>query len=380
MCAALNRLPGLEVELATTDANGADARLTRADVPQGFVTHLFPKTFSERWKYSAGLGRWLRRHTGGYDLVHIHAVWSFACSAAGAAARRAGVPYVVRPAGMLSSYTWSRSLVSKRVYWWLWERRTMRRAAAFHATSMEEAKEIEATRPGARATVIPNGVEEAAWTVPADPRALRRACGPHVGDRPILLFLSRLHPKKGITDLLLPALARVPSAFLAIAGGPDPHAPGYLDQIRRQIEHLGLQQRVALVGAVPPEERWQMYDGATALVLPSHSENFGIVVAEAMARGCPVVVSSAVQAAEHVTAAGAGQVVALEGTAWANALAAAVAGAPVRTELGELGEAGRRYAAQHFRWDRIAQQIHALYRTCLHFADSPAPAPDPLPS
>ena len=376
MCAALNRLPGLEVELATTDANGADTRLTKADLPEGFVTHLFPKTFSERWKYSAGLRRWLGRHTSAYDLVHIHAVWSFACSAAGAAARRVGVPYVIRPAGMLSSYTWSRGLGSKRVYWWLWERRTMCHAAAFHATSTEEAREIEAVRPGARATVIPNGVEEAAWNVAADPQALRKLCGPLAGDRPIVLFLSRLHPKKGITDLLLPALARVPDAFLALGGGPDPHAAGHLEQIRQQIERLGLQGRVAVLGPVPPEQRWQLFDGAAALVLPSRSENFGIVVAEAMARGCPVIVSNAVQAAEHVSAAGAGQVIPLDAAALAEALAPLGAGISLRTQ----GEAGRRYAAAHFRWDKIAEQILELYRTCLHVADSPAPVPDPLPS
>jgi glycosyltransferase involved in cell wall biosynthesis len=377
MCAALNRLPGVEVELATTDADGPGAHLDATAVPPGFVTHLFPRTFSERWKFSAGLWRWLRRHTKEFDLIHVHAVWSFACQAAAAAARRSEVPYVVRPAGMLSAYTWSRDLGSKRLYWWLVERRTLARATAFHATSTAEAQEIETVRPGARTVVIPNGVEAAAWDVPADAAALRRRCGPLVGDRPILLFLSRLHPKKGITDLLLPALARLsPDAFLAIAGGPDPHAPGYLDQVRQQIERLGLQDRALLLGAVPAAERWQLFDGAAVLVLPSHSENFGIVVAEAMARGCPVVVSDAVQAAEHVSAAGAGQIVPLDMGALAAALTPFVTASFLRAEL---GEAGRRYAAQHFRWDSIAKQIHMMYCTCLHFADSPEPTPDPLP-
>ena len=108
MCAALNRLPGVELELATTDANGADAPIAPETVPAGFVTHLFSKTFSERWKFSAGLWTWLRQHTRNYDLVHIHSVWSFATLAAGAAAARAGVPDIVRPAGMLSTYTLNR--------------------------------------------------------------------------------------------------------------------------------------------------------------------------------------------------------------------------------------------------------------------------------
>jgi glycosyltransferase involved in cell wall biosynthesis len=378
MCAALNRLPGMEVELATTDADGPGARLGSESVPAGLVTHLFAVTFSERWKFSAGLWRWLRLHTRDYDLVHIHAVWSFACYAAGAAARKAGVPYIVRPAGMLSTYTWGRGFGSKRLYWWMYERRTVRGTAAFHATSTEEAQEIVNVRPGATAVVIPNGVEEAAWDVPRNPQALRQCCGRDVGDRPILLFLSRLHPKKGITDLLLPALAKLgPDAFLALAGGPDPHEPTYPDLIHQQIEHLGLQKRVGLLGPVATAQRWQLYDGAAALVLPSHSENFGIVVAEAMARGCPVVVSTAVQAAEHVRAAGAGAIVPLDSTALANALAALVT-EPARRA--QCGAAGRTYAAQHFRWNTIARRIASMYRMCRCGADGPLPAADPLPS
>jgi glycosyltransferase involved in cell wall biosynthesis len=378
MCAALNRLPGVEVELAATDADGAATLVDPKAVPPGFITHLFPVTWSERWKFSAGLKRWLRRHTREFDLVHIHALWSFACQAAAAAARRSGVPYIVRPAGMLSAYTWSRGWGSKRLYWWLVERHTMARAAAFHATSTGEAQEIQTLRPGATTVIIPNGVDEAAWDVPADPHALKRRCGPQAGHRPILLFLSRLHPKKGISDLLLPALARLPrDTLLAIGGGPDPHEPGHLGQIRQQIDRLGLQDRVVLLGAVAAAERWQLFDGAAALVLPSHAENFGIVVAEAMARGCPVVVSDAVQAAEHVRAAGAGRIVPLDLATLAEALASVTADWPLRRHL---GEAGRNYATQHFRWNAIAEQIHFMYRTCLRFTDSPAPTPDPLPS
>jgi glycosyltransferase involved in cell wall biosynthesis len=363
MCAALNRLEGVEVELAATDADGPDGQLTAADTPDGVVTHLFHRTFSERWKYSAGLARWLRQHAARFDVVHIHALWSFASCAAAAAARRARVPYVVRPAGMLSAYTWSRGFGTKRLYWMLLERRTVLRAAAFHATSREEAVEIDKVCPGAQVAVIPNGVDEAAWNTPADAEALRRACGPKADGKPIVLFLSRLHPKKGITDLLLPALAQLGDAFLAIVGGPDPHEPAFPDQVRREIERLGLQDRAAMLGPVSGAARWQLYDGAAAFVLPSHSENFGIVVAEAMARGCPVVVTETVQAAEHVRAAGAGFVVPLQADAVASTLTRLLREGDVRATT---ATAGRRYAADHFRWDAIAAQILDLYRTCLN--------------
>ena len=143
-----------------------------------------------------------------------------------------------------------------------------------------------------------------AWDVPNDPCVLSAMCGPNAVGRPILLFLSRIHPKKGIADILLPALARSKSnAFLAIVGGADSHEAGYLETVRREIERLGLAERVALLGPIAAAQRWHLFDGAAAFVLPSHSENFGIVVAEAMgARAAPWWFPTLFQAAEHVRA------------------------------------------------------------------------------
>jgi glycosyltransferase involved in cell wall biosynthesis len=364
MVAALNELDGVQAEIATTDADGPGRRLKSADVPKlTFSVHMFRRTCSEQWKVSLGLKDWLRYHAGDYDLIHIHAVWSFATAAAARAADRSGVPYIVRPAGMLSNYSWNRQGWKKRLYWNLVEKRTIQHAAVFHATSDAEAEEIRAARSDARVFVIPNGVEDAAFAVPSDPTALRQHCGPNVGDLPILLFLSRLHPKKGIVDRLLLAVASMRSpCFLAIAGGEDPHAPSYEREVRQAIERLGLRQRVALLGPVASADRWAMFDGADVFVLPSHSENFGVVVGEAMARGCPVVVTDAVQSCEHVRAAGAGEVVPGDVAALATALERMISQPELRRAYGEVG---RVYAQVHFRWDRIAEQIHQMYREVL---------------
>lgn len=363
MCSALARRRDLSVELATTDADGAGGRLASTALPAGFVTHLFPRTLSERWKYSASLGRWLRTHATDYDLIHVHALWSYSSFAAARAALHAQVPYIIRPAGMLSSYTWSRRFGARQLYWAACERRTIQRASMFHATSLAEAEECRRVRPNARTAVIPNGVDDDCWEVPEDESALRRRCGPVAGKRPILLFLSRIHPKKGLTDLLLPAMSRLKGdLFLAIAGGADPHEASHLQQVRNEIDRLDLQNDVALLGPVAPGERWQLFDGAAALVLPSHSENFGIVVAEAMGRGCPVIVTDAVQAAEHVRVAGAGAIVPLNQDALAHALIQVGKDPEVRLRF---GKAGRDYAARHFDWDSIAGQILEMYGACL---------------
>lgn len=363
MCSALARRPGVRPELATTDADGPGERLAPDRLPAGLTVHLFPRTCSERWKFSAGLWRWLYSHAGDYDVLHVHSLWSFASAAAGYAARRAGVPYVVRPAGMLSSYTWRRGGLKNRVYWRVVERRTVMKAAAVHATSREEADDVRAIRPRLPPHVIPNGVEAAAFTTPVQPEVLRARCGPAAGNRPILLYLSRLHPKKGITDLLLPALAGLRAdCFLAIAGGADPHLPGHEAEVRTAIERLGLSGRVALLGDVTHEARWALFDGAAGFVLPSHSENFGIVVAEAMARGCPVVITEAVNASEHVTACGAGWVVTPTPEGVAGGLSACLSDPGLARAAGQRGRA---YARTHLDWDVIAARIERMYRDCL---------------
>jgi glycosyltransferase involved in cell wall biosynthesis len=362
LCEALNRLPGVEVEIATTDADGAGRKLDPASLPSSPVPlHLFPRDFSERWKFSRGLARWLWRHARDYDVLHVHALWSFSTTAACAAARRHGIPVVLRPCGMLSAYTWGRSAPLKQLYWLGVERRNLAGARWIHATSTEEAREVTALGlPGPdRTVVIPNGIDESAWTVERRPDYLRQRCGPRAGDRPITLFLSRLHPKKGIVDYLLPAFARMKSdAFLAIAGGPDEHEPRYEFQIRAEIKRLNLSDRVAMLGPVPPEERWWLYDGAAAFVLPSHSENFGIVVIEAMARGVPVVVSEAVQAGEHVRQSQAGHVVPLQTDSVASVLQKLVA-----RENGtmEMGKRGQEYVRSRLGWPAIAGQVAQAY-------------------
>lgn len=363
MVKELINLPGIQAEIATTDADGAGGRLRTLDVSSDAPVHLFPLTFSEQWKYSAQLGNWLRANTGEYDVVHIHALWSYATAASAHAAHGAGVPYIVRPAGMLSEYTWQRKSVKKQLYWQLIERRTIGGAAAFHATSEDEANEIRAVRNDARVFVAANGVENNAFDDWPRDGALHDQVHRAGTDTAVVLFMSRLHPKKGIADRLLPAFAAMKtSAHLVIAGSEDPHAPGYERKIKAAVDHLGLRNRVTMLGNVVSDNRWPLLDQADVFVLPSHSENFGIVVGEAMARRCPIVVTDAVQSCSHVIAAGAGKVVPGDVSSLARGIDEVVAN-PRRKSI--WGEAGRRYAEKHFRWASIAEQIRNMYEACI---------------
>jgi glycosyltransferase involved in cell wall biosynthesis len=279
---------------------------------------------------------------------------------------------------MLSAYSLTNQLWKKRLYWQLIERSSVKQAALFHATSEAERDEVLRIRSDADVQIIPNGVDETAWLEEVRPDTLANRLRISRGDRQIVLFLSRLHPKKGIIDLLLPAWAQLETkSVLAIAGGPDSHAPGYETQVHREVERLGLGCKVRMLGEIRPAERWSLFDGADLFVLPSHSENFGIVVAEAMARGCPVLVTDQVQIHRHVTAANAGTVIPRSIDSLAAGLRSILADDERRKTSGALG---RQYARVHFSWQRIAARVVRMYedtlsdrrRTCSFFCNSPS--------
>jgi glycosyltransferase involved in cell wall biosynthesis len=359
LCDALNSLKGVSAEIAATDADGP-TRFHPSGWQSNTPLHLFPIDGSERFKRSRALDRWLLDNAPRFDVIHSHSSWNAPVHSAARAARRHRIPLVYRPCGMLSDYTWTRGRLAKWAYWLARERANVQTAAVIHCTSEGEATEVRRYRTvRGRVEVIPNGVEASAWTVPEDPDTLRRRCGPAAHKRPIVLYLSRLHPKKGLTDVLLPALqAMTKDAFLAIVGGEDDHSPGYEKVVRSEVERLGLTGRVALLGPVAGAERWAMFDGADVFALPSHSENFGIVVAEAMARGCPVLVTDGVQAHEHVTRASAGEVVRPDVKEVAIGLDRLLG-----TAAHETGLRGRAYAQEHFQWDGIAKRIAKVYRS-----------------
>jgi glycosyltransferase involved in cell wall biosynthesis len=346
---------GVEVEIATTDADGA-GRISRDRLPQTPVpVHLFAGP--------GDLALWLNQHALTYDMIHSHSLWNPHSAAACRAARARGIPYIVRPCGMLSDYTWRRGRWKKRAYWWAVERRNVLSAAGLHATSAPERQDILRCGVTAPVEVIPLGIEPSAFATPARPHWLRERCQGAAGDRPIVLYLSRLHPKKGLTDLLLPAFADLQTAaHLAIAGGVDDSTPDFGIKVNRSIDQLRLRDRVSVLGPISAADCWAAYDGAAVFCLPSHSENFGLVVIEAMARGAPVVLTEGVQIADHLTASRGGIVVAPNIRDLAAALDTCLADPKTRSDL---GQAGREYCRQTFDWAAIGRDIGRFYRRTL---------------
>jgi glycosyltransferase involved in cell wall biosynthesis len=295
----------------------------------------------------------LARHAGAVlqagTVAHLHSVFLWPTLRVARIAASRGLPYIVSPRGMLvPELIAARGALRKRAWIAAFEARTLRRAAAIHATSRREADDLR--RVGIDGlppvVVVPNGV-----ALPDDPGLAR-------GRR--LLFVGRLAHKKR-PDWAVHALAASGAEGLDFVG---PDEDGLESGLRRLAAELAVGDKVAFHGLAQPAARDQLLWQAAALLLPSVSENFGNVVAEAMACACPVVTTTAVGAAESLHAADAGRV--------ADDLAgfiAAVRGLLADREAAAgAGARGRAWAARELSWSSVAARMAGFYADVLREA------------
>ena len=223
---------------------------------------------------------------GAGDVVHFHGLWEWGHLGIARECARLGVPFVVSPHGMLEPWAWKHKWWKKRPYFALFERGRLRRARALLATSESEAAQLRGFFPRQRVAVIPLGLTGTARPSYAPARS-------SLGwreDEWVLLFLSRIHPKKGL-DILLRSLVEVgqsvpANARLVIVGDGD---PAYLGSLRQYCSsHSEQLPRIDWVGAIWGEERWRYFQGADLFCLTTHSENFGLAILESCQVGTPV--------------------------------------------------------------------------------------------
>jgi len=359
LCRALAQY-GHEVHVFTTNVDGSgvsDVPTERAVDLDGVSVRYFPTAFGRRLYRSPAMARTLKERCGSFDIVHLHSVFLWPTMAAAKASRRGGTPYIVTPHGMLVGDLIARkSRWAKRAWIELIERRNIESAAAVHVTSPLEGEEMRAMgfAPG-RTAVIPNGLDAADMTAAPSPEdEAWIAALP----QPFILYLSRINWKKGL-DRLISALTRTKEIDLVVAGHDDDRYQKAMQSFARE---LGVARRVQFVGPVAGARKWALLRQARMLALPSYSENFGMVVLEAMAAGCPVVVTPEVGLAQVVKESGAGFVSAGDPDSLASAL----------TSLGhdegarkKMSEAGKRTAIERFSWTGTAAQMQRLYAQCI---------------
>ncbi len=342
---------GAAIRVLTTDANGPAGRLDSAARAKysrapGFEVRYCARIAGQ--SVSLEMLRALAEQVRWADVVHLHAAYSFPSIPTLIAARMLDRPLVWTPHGALQRWAGSRRTRLKS----LWERVcrfVAPRDLVMHLTSQAEVDECRVRFPGARVALVPNGVEVPA-SIDREPAGAVLRLG----------FLGRLDPKKGIENLFeacrLVKERRAIDFRLEIAGSGAAH---YEPKIKRLIESLGLCADVTLLGDLRDQEKSRMLERTDIAVIPSFTENFSIVVAEALAHGAAVIASTGTPWSE-IESRGCGLWVSNDPASLASAIERMA-----RMPVAEMGMRGRRWMIERFTWPACATEMLALYTEIL---------------
>jgi glycosyltransferase involved in cell wall biosynthesis len=337
---------GADVELHTA---GRTCPRDSANVRQ----YWSPSAWPRRLGRSPGLRQSLLG--AGADLIHANCVWMLPLHYAARAARKTAAPLVISPRGMLAPWALERSKLRKALASLWVHPGAFEQAAGWHATSGLEADELRAYGVRAPICVSPNGID----TPAEDSSAIRQrylALAPELAEKRVALYYSRFHSKKRVLELLRDFSSR-PEAeawHLLLVGLPEEYS---LASLRAAAAGLAIEDRVTVLdgrGLPPP------YALAELLVLPSHSENFGQVVAEALSRGVPVLTTTGAPWRE-LNELGAGECVPLAEIP--GALSRLLCLSPA--ELRQRGGRGKAWALDRFAWSKVADVLLEFYEEML---------------
>lgn len=366
------RAQGIEAEVATTNDNGKDLldvplqqRIEYEGVPVWFFPRYSPPVASLReFAFSRPLTTWLWQQVEKYDLLHIHAIFSYPSTAAMTISRHKNIPYIVRPLGQLCEWSLQQSAAKKQFYLTLIERANLNQAKALHLTSQQEQQEVSQLSLKTSKFILPHGLSIPV-KIPDARYKLRQLLNVPV-DEPVILFMSRLHPKKGL-DYLIPALIKlVDRRFTFVLAGSG--TSNYEVEIDNLLLAANIHERTYRSGFVTGDLKDLLLQGADLFALTSYSENFGVAVLEALAVGLPVVVTPGVALASVVKQHQIGYVPELD----INAIASAIKDSLNHPQMAqEMGIRARQLVFEHYTWECIATQMSEIYTAIVN--------KDPLP-
>ncbi|MEM6798331.1 MAG: glycosyltransferase [Planctomycetota bacterium] len=289
------------------------------------------------------------------DVVHLHGFWEPWLFSAARAARSQKIPYVLTPHGMLHPWSLSQKRLKKFVALQFGYRAMLRRAALLHALNEPERAILKGKAPNTPVEVIPNGVFLESF-VSLPPAGAFRQQHPELIDAPVVLFISRLHYKKGL-DILAEAFAivaeKMPAARLLVVG-PD---GGYEAEFRARVDRHGIAERVTMPGPQYGDAKLAALRDADLFCLPSRQEGFSIAITEALACGLPCVVSEDCNFPE-VGEVGAGRITTLDPANVAEGILSVLSSPNPEA----LSQAGRDVVAERFTWPTVAETAFEKYR------------------
>jgi glycosyltransferase involved in cell wall biosynthesis len=343
---------GVNVTTVTTNDDGNNRTLQVPcfqPIATPYATRWYFPCTTSFFKVSIGLGSWVHDNVAHFDVVHAHALFSFAPIAAAFYARRSRVPYVLHPLGVLSNYGMNqRRPLLKRISFAVIERNLLQHASAVHFTSSAEQAEADALGSNCNSVVIPLGI---------DVKVIKKVIPTQPSFN--LLFLSRIDRKKnleGVLQALRLVLAKGLEVTLNIAGDGDAK---YVIALKLLARDLAITEHVNWLGYVEGEVKLGLLASASAFVLSSYSESFGIAVAEALAAGLPCLVSRGVALSSEIEKARAGIVT---GTT-SDEIAAGIERLLVQPgETSKMSEAAHMLALSSYSLNTMGERLEMLYR------------------
>lgn len=350
---------GIDVQVLATAANQPIDDVPRVERMHEVTISYEKRLGNSPWFFSPALGRRAFELAPRFDILHVHGIWAYPNAIGCIAARERRKPYILVPHGCFDPWALAHKKYKKIPYFSLIEKRNIRLADAVHCLTQREADQVRALVPEARCEVIPN----AATIDPADLTETGKqafsARFPTMEGKRVVLFLSRIHQKKGL-DLLIPAFAKVAARFsdahLAIAG---PDEGGYRATVESLISKHGIDNAVTFTGLLNGQDKLAAFDRAEVFVLPSHSEGLPVVVLEAMAFGKPVVITDPCNLTDEVRGNGAGLVVDTTVESLAAGIESVLAN-PVQAKA--MGEAGRKLAIDKFSLESVSGALIRLFQ------------------
>lgn len=351
---------GVEVSLF---APSKKAKCTHTSNFKGVTARVFPTSFlSKFWPcYSPTLKEALKKEVSNFDIIHVHEIWhypNFACYQVAKAARK---PYLVAVHGALEPSCLNHKAFKKKIYSKLIQREILENAAAIQAITEDEIKSIAEFVDNRNIYCVPNGLNMEEFENLPDKSKLQ-SLYPQIKDKRVILFLGRIHPKKGL-DVLAKALGKVAreqgDVCLLIAG---PNNDGYQTQVEKILAAEGVLDKVIFTGMLTGSQKLAALSGADIFVLPSHSEGFSMSTLEAMACGLPVVITKDCHF-EEVEQMQAGKVIDGNLAELSEALIQLLADRPL---CEKMGKAGKKLVTDKYTWDKAADKMIDCYEEILN--------------
>ena len=318
----------------------------------------------KRWMTDRTLRQRFREMTARASGLHIHGLWEQSTMSAASAARSTGRPYIVSAHGMLERWALANKGLKKKIYGGLFERAHIEGATCLHALTLAEAEDYRRFGSRRPIAIIPNGVE-----IPKNiDRQIFRQAFPALQGKRLVLFLGRIHFKKGL-DILVDAWSQIsakyPDVMLVIAG---PDFEGTRQTVESRIGELGLANRVLFTGMLTGDLKWSALASATCFVLPSYSEGLSVSTLEAMGVGVPVIVTEQCNLPE-VQNLGAGWQIPSKPAALTLAMQECLENPPA--ENSRIGAKGQALVRDRYSWTAVGAQMSDLYRWVLEGGPAP---------